>query len=83
MPAVIDSLDSLKEYLASKDNSESFEYFSPIPGILSDSFCFPILSINLYLKFSEICKTEKCILGVDEAGRGKLLLLFDLIKIQC
>jgi len=51
-PAVITSLDSLKDYIVSKDNAVSSVYFSPIP---------------------EICKTEKCILGVDEAGRGPVL----------
>lgn len=48
----ITSLDTLKSYIASKDNAKSFVYFSDIP---------------------EICKTEKCVLGVDEAGRGPVL----------
>lgn len=46
----IDSLETLKKYIESKDNANSHVYFSKIP---------------------EICKKEKCILGVDEAGRGK------------
>ena len=45
---VINSLESLKDYIKSKDNSKSNIYFSKIP---------------------ESCKTEKCILGVDEAGK--------------
>lgn len=49
---VITSLQSLKDFIKSKDNSESNVYFSTIP---------------------EICKIEKCILGVDEAGRGPVL----------
>lgn len=48
----ITSLESLKDYIKSKDNSQSNVYFSKIP---------------------DICKTEKCILGVDEAGRGPVL----------
>ncbi|CAO1331133.1 unnamed protein product [Diamesa tonsa] len=48
----ITSLDTLKSYIATKDNAKSFIYFSDIP---------------------EICKTEKCVLGVDEAGRGPVL----------
>lgn len=48
----INSLDTLKTYIESKDNAISSVYFSRIP---------------------EICKTEKCILGVDEAGRGPVL----------
>ncbi|CAG9800825.1 unnamed protein product [Chironomus riparius] len=48
----IDSLESLKDYIGSQDNSKSFVYFSKIP---------------------DICKTEKCMLGVDEAGRGPVL----------
>lgn len=49
---VINSLETLKSYIQSKDNAASNVYFSEIP---------------------EICKTEKCILGVDEAGRGPVL----------
>jgi ribonuclease H2 subunit A len=49
---VITSLETLKDYIDSKDNAISNIYFSAIP---------------------EICKTEKCILGVDEAGRGPVL----------
>lgn len=44
----INSLESLKNYVESKDNANSEVYFSSIPTI---------------------CKTEKCILGVDEAGK--------------
>ena len=48
-PIIIKSLETLKEFIKSKDNAVSNIYFSEIP---------------------EICKREKCILGVDEAGRG-------------
>lgn len=48
----ITTLDTLKSYIATKDNAVSFVYFSDIP---------------------DICKTEKCVLGVDEAGRGPVL----------
>lgn len=43
----INSLNSLMDYIKSKDNAASNVYVSPIP---------------------DICKSEKCILGVDEAG---------------
>lgn len=49
---VINSLETLKTFIESKDNAQSNVYFSPIP---------------------EACKSEKCILGVDEAGRGPVL----------
>lgn len=51
-PIIIKSLETLKEFIKSKDNAVSNIYFSEIP---------------------EICKSEKCILGVDEAGRGPVL----------
>lgn len=49
---IINSLESLKDYIKSKDNSVSNVYFSQIPAI---------------------CKKQKCILGIDEAGRGPVL----------
>lgn len=49
---VINSLESLMQFIKGKDNADSNVYFSKVP---------------------EICKTEKCILGVDEAGRGPVL----------
>lgn len=49
---IINSLETLKTFIESKDNAVSNVYFSAIP---------------------DICKTEKCILGVDEAGRGPVL----------
>ena len=35
----IDSLESLKDYISSKDNSKSFVYFSKIPEICKNQKC--------------------------------------------
>lgn len=36
---IINSLDSLKEYITAKDNTKSFVYCSPIPEILKKEKC--------------------------------------------
>lgn len=38
-PDVINSLDSLKDYIKAKDNTKSFVYCSPIPEILKTEKC--------------------------------------------
>ncbi|KAI5645975.1 ribonuclease HII domain-containing protein [Phthorimaea operculella] len=48
----MDSLEALKDFIKSKDNSRNFDNNSSVP---------------------DICKSEPCMLGVDEAGRGPVL----------
>ncbi|XP_037969716.2 ribonuclease H2 subunit A [Plutella xylostella] len=48
----MNSLQALKDYILSHDNSRNFVNASEVPSV---------------------CKTEPCMLGVDEAGRGPVL----------
>ncbi|KAJ2951064.1 hypothetical protein O0L34_g5443 [Tuta absoluta] len=48
----MDSLEALKNFIKSKNNSRNFVNSSTVP---------------------DICKSEPCMLGVDEAGRGPVL----------
>lgn len=36
---LINSLDSLKDYISAKDNTKSFVYCSPIPEVLKSEKC--------------------------------------------
>lgn len=36
---IINSLETLKDYIASKDNTKNFVYFSPIPEALKTEKC--------------------------------------------
>lgn len=66
---VISSLESLKDFIISKDNSKSNVYFSPIPDYLKTEKC--ILGGKKMFTLSgshfNLFKT------VDEAGRGPIL----------
>lgn len=66
----INSLESLKDFIISKDNSKSFVYFSPIPDYLKTEKC--ILGGEIFL-FTSSGSHFYFYSSVDEAGRGPTL----------